>query len=188
MGNQADGDGGAVAVDSLSDVVITDTTFTDNTAGGLGGDVFIGTDSELEFELNASYDAEATEGGSVYTDSRVGLSIDKTIFSGSISCRNDGGAHIVDGHGEQSWQPVLISDSTISNAIAGRHGGAFYGPETELELDGAEFDGTTPRTMAGPSISTNGNAHSRHICASKQHNRWCRWCDLRAERQPDRDR
>jgi CSLREA domain-containing protein len=110
------GNGGGVAADTQSDVGITASTVTGNTASGLGGGIFSVGNVSLQQATIANNSAQA--GGAVYMDPTASgrYAIANTILAGAGSDAACGGAVATASH--IGWTGNIADDATCAFAVA----------------------------------------------------------------------
>ena len=155
-GNEADDyDGGAIAVrnanirEAATSFTIQGSTFDENSAAEQGGAVFSDHNVLLTIEDSTFTDntAEIDDGGAVYAkdDATIGFS----VFLRNESANDDGGAIYFD-------EKADINDSRFVDNFAAEEGGAVYA-ETSTFVDDTVFLRNRSLDWAG-AISLRGNA------------------------------
>ena len=129
-GNEAESDGGGIAIDSYGEgfaplVAITNTTISGNVAGDEGGGLYFDADDGNASTLrisgssitgNTSYD----DGGGVYVED-VSVEVISSTISGNTAGVGGGGGGVYVDRGS-----VLVEFSTVSGNVAGEGGGGLY--------------------------------------------------------------
>ena len=151
-GNAASGDGGAI-VTSFSDITVTNSTISGNTAGDGGG---IGNDNGVNTVTNStiSGNTAGSDGGGIYSYTGVNTVTNSTI-SGNMAGGDGGGIYNFIGDN-------TVTNSTISGNTAGNDGGGIYSYSgvntvTNSTISGniAEIDGGGIYSSSGGNTVTN---------------------------------
>ena len=163
-GNTASNRGGAIyashssADDAIRHMELTDCTFKNNEAS-LGGafSLFAGAAdfpqgaianvTDCTFQSNAATleigGASNANGGAIYTDRCVSLTIKGSKFTGNSASTEAGAIYVA---GESS---VSVSDSTFKDNSAGKYGGAFAVRSSYLDLANTEISNSTAVNNGG---------------------------------------
>jgi len=142
-GNEADQGGGALALSG--DATLRDSEFAWNVCGTGNGGAILAADVSLAlegvvFEHNVSVSGD---GGAVYADAHVDLSVTDTTWTANEALSGEGGALCSRDSSEE--HPTHLVDSTFVDNAAGAHGGAVVSAGEALWLEGTRFE----RNVAG---------------------------------------
>ncbi len=154
-GNEATGEGGALAVIGANALTVTRSLLQDNSAGGKGGAMMVRNSDAFLENVAVVDNAAATEGSGLWLEA-----VDATLHHVTLA-RNTGG----DGTGlhiTHPWDNSRFSNVDVVNTIiAGHDLGVFLGIGDAASLNTVLWDGNTinsNRTVAG-SNNRSGNAN-----------------------------
>ncbi|MCI5778994.1 MAG: hypothetical protein MR051_04150 [Lentisphaeria bacterium] len=155
--NRVTTNGGAIYVerDGGYATSVFDSMFTDNTAAGYGGAVYLsGASSAVEFSGTTFSGNSANKGGAFYTKCSVALQPQtggtRTVFADNRS-RDDGGAIYVESGTVEITDVVLAS-----NYAAGAGGAIFVVSSGTADISGATFAGNTTAAHGGAVYAADG--------------------------------
>ena len=111
MANSGSNGGGVLSIGALGSLTITDSTFVDNFASGIGGGVYL--DEHTATITNTTFDNNSSDsGGGIYVDSSGILNLLNSTVSGNLQTDNGSSTG---GGGIATSGSANITNSTITN-------------------------------------------------------------------------
>ncbi|MGD9127843.1 MAG: right-handed parallel beta-helix repeat-containing protein, partial [Planctomycetia bacterium] len=160
--------GGVYATGSGTEINITGSTFTENTAGassgnGYGGGlaVYYGATGSISNTTFSSNDASYSGGGIAVYNAEATVTIADSDFTGNEAGANGGGLY-------SSGSQITISDgSTFTGNVAGNYGGGISGATSSIvNISNTTFYQNETTNYYGGGVYATGSGTEIHIAGS----------------------
>ncbi|TXD44756.1 hypothetical protein FRC96_00075 [Lujinxingia vulgaris] len=151
--------GDGAAVHAHGDFSASDVDFTNNSAGGYGGALYLNTDEPLSVLRRVRFIANSADadGGAIYT--HIPLVLEDALFE-SNSADGNGGALF--GYADNAPGNMVISRSLFDSNFAGSSGGGVFSQRGAFVINTTFYSNTSFSSPGGAWLQYDGEANFVH--------------------------
>ena len=157
-GNTARAGGGLTNTPYISSSILTNVTFSNNSADDGGGGMLVGSDSPIPTTLtNVTFSDNSTamNGGGIANAGSSDLILTNVTFSGNTAGMNGGGIYNGRVLSVEGTSTITLTNATLSNNVANSHGGAIYNESGDVDIHNSILYGNSGEEIHNNSTTTN---------------------------------